>query len=91
MFEARELSKLIREKKKHHLRQDMDYAGQEALDPNAAWDAKQDAEVNTILDNPNHEPATEEEMGENDSSQDKRSLKRAMSVINKYFHTMLVK
>lgn len=91
MFESKELSKIIREKKKRSLRQDMDYAGQEALDPNEAWDAKQDAEVNTTLDEPDHEPASEEEMGEDDSSQDKKSLKRAMSIVNKFFSTMMIK
>ena len=91
MFAAKELSKQIREKKKSSLRQDMDYAGQDAVDPNAAWDADQGAKVNHTLEEPDHEPASAEEMGENDSSQEKKSLKRAMGIINKYFSEMMIK
>lgn len=83
------LSKEIRMRKKGKLKPDMDYAGQEAMDPNAAWDAKQDAEVNTILGEPDHEPASKAEMGENDSSQNKRDLKKSMARINSYFNELL--
>ena len=48
-MDGKSLSKMIREKKKGALRQDMDYAGQDAVDPNEAWDAKQAAEVNAAL------------------------------------------
>lgn len=88
MFE--ELSKQIRRKKKGQLRQDMDSAGQDALDPNDAWDAKQNAEVNSALEEPDHEPASPEEMGENDSSQERYQLKRALARINRYFDSMLI-
>lgn len=79
------LSKMIRDKKKNTLRPDMDDAGQEGVDPNTAWDVHQAEEVNSTLDAPDHEPASDSEMGENDSSQDKSSLKRAHSIVKKYF------
>ncbi len=66
----------------------MDDAGQDAVDPNAAWDAKQAAEVNDTLDNPDHEPATDAEMGENESSQDKAYLKKAVARIAKYIESL---
>jgi hypothetical protein len=88
-LDGKSLSKFIREKKKKlghaSYRQDMDYAGQDAVDPNEAWDAKQDMEVNDTLDNPDHEPASDAEMGENESSQDKEQLKRAVARIAAYF------
>jgi len=82
------LSKMIRDKKKGSLRPDMDDAGQEAVDPNEAWDAKQAEEVNETIDSPDHEPASAKEMGEEDSSQDKADLKRAMAIVKKYFDKM---
>ena len=88
MLDGKELSKLIRMKKKGALRQDMDYAGQEAVDPNEAWDAKQAAEVNEALGDPDHEPASDAEMGENESSQDVEQLKRSMARINRYFQSL---
>lgn len=92
MFEAREISRAIRAKKnKTRLRPDLDSAGQDSLDPNEAWDAKQDGEVNEVLGDPDHEPATDAEMGENDSSQDVRALKRAMAIVNSYFSRMMLK
>lgn len=90
MFEAAQLSKLIRDKKKKALRADMDDAGQDTVAPETAWQAKMDADVNATLDNPDHEPASADEMGENDSSQDQKSLKRAMGIINKFFSTMMI-
>lgn len=91
MFEARELSKLIRDKKKRALRADLDDAGQDTVAPETAWQAKMDADVNTTLDDPDHEPATESEMGGDGTSQDTKSLKRAMSLINSYFSKMMIK
>jgi hypothetical protein len=88
MVDAKSLSKMIRSKKMRSLRPDMDDAGQEAVDPNEAWDAKQAHEVNEALDDPDHEPASEAEMGENESSQDIHQLKRAVSRINKYFDSL---
>lgn len=82
------LSKMIRDKKKNKLKPDMDYAGQEAVDPNEAWDMKQANEVNEATGEPDHEPASPTEMGEGDSSQDKSDLKRAMSIVKKYFDKM---
>lgn len=84
------LSKEIRMRKKAKLRPDMDYAGQDAVDPNAAWDAKQDAQVNETLGEPDHEPATDAEMGENESSQNKRDLTKVMNRINGYFKELLM-
>lgn len=89
MFE--ELSKQIRMKKKASLRPDMDYAGQDAVDPNAAWDAQQNAEVNKTLGDEDHAPASASEMGENESSQDKSQLKKALARINSYFDKMTFK
>jgi hypothetical protein len=89
MFE--DISKQIRMKKKGKLRPDMDDAGQEAVDPNAAWDAKQNAEVNAVLGDPDHEPASASMMGEGESSQDEGVRKRISARINKYFDTMKIK
>lgn len=91
MFEdAKAVSKMIRAKKKQgtDYAPDMDYAGQEAVDPNEAWDDKMATEVNETLGDPDHEPATDAEMGENESSQEKSQLKKAMARINKYFDAM---
>lgn len=88
IVDAKAVSKAIRMKKKGSLRPDMDYAGQEAVDPNEAWDAKMATEVNEAMDEPNHEPATPEEMGENDPSNDLPQLKRAVARIHKYFESL---
>lgn len=82
------LSKMIREKKKNKLRPDMDYAGQDAVDPNTAWDEKQAAEVNDVLDDPDHEPATASMMGEGESSQDEGSRKKISARIAKYMESL---
>ncbi len=91
-MDGKMLSKMIREKKKRgehsDYRPDMDYAGQEAVDPNEAWDDKQAMEVNEAMGEPDHEPASEAEMGENESSQDKEMLRKTMERINKYFDSM---
>jgi hypothetical protein len=92
MMDGKSLSKMIRMKKKQQgeadLNPDMDYAGQEAVDPNEAWDDKQAMEVNEAMGEPDHEPASSEEMGEHESSQDKAMLKKTMMRINKYFDSM---
>jgi hypothetical protein len=87
-MDGKSLSKMIREKKKGSLRPDMDYAGQEAVDPNTAWDEKQASEVNDVLDDPDHEPASASEMGENESSQDESSRKKISARIAKYLESL---
>lgn len=87
-MDGKSLSKMIREKKKGSLRQDMDYAGQDAVDPNEAWDAKQASEVDEVLGDPDHEPASKAEMGENESSQDEGSRKKISSRLKKYMDEM---
>ena len=82
------LSAAIRKRKKDHLKPDMDYAGQDAVDPNVAWDEKQNTEVNDALDDPDHEPASAAEMGENESSQDRGQLKKSVSRVRKYFESL---
>jgi len=87
-----DISKMIREKKKREgqadLKPDMDYAGQEAIDPNEAWDMKQSAEVNEALGEKDPEPPSESEMGEHESSQDIGQLKKSMARIAKYIDSL---
>lgn len=91
-MDGKSLSAMIRKKKKEGMhadyRQDMDYAGQDAVDPNVAWDEKQAMEVNDAMGEPDHEPASASEMGENESSQDKMQLKKAMARIAKYIESL---
>lgn len=84
MLDPKGLSKMIRDKKKNVLRQDMDYAGQDAIDPNEALDLKTAAEINDTLGEQDHEPASASEMGENESSQEKKALKASSTRIAKY-------
>jgi hypothetical protein len=95
MIDGAKLSKYIRDKKKKSgqadLRQDMDYAGQEGVDPNDAWDEKQAMEVNEAMDSEPEGSASEAEMGEHESSQDKDHLKRAMARINSYMDELFSK
>lgn len=92
MLDGKSLSAAIRKKKKESgqadLRQDMDYAGQDAVDPNAAWDEKQNMEVSDVLGQPDHEPATASEMGENESSQDEGKRKKISARIAKYMESL---
>lgn len=88
MFDAKGLSKAIRDKKKNVLRQDMDYAGQDAIDPNEALDIQKNLEVSDALDEPDHEPASDKEMGEDESSQDKAWLKKSVARIAKYLESL---
>jgi hypothetical protein len=87
-MDGKSLSKMIREKKKGSLRQDMDYAGQDAVDPNEAWDSKQASEVNDVLDDPDHEPASKAEMGENESSQSLEAREKISARLKKYMDAM---
>jgi hypothetical protein len=92
MMDGKSLSEAIRKRKKHEgaadLRPDMDYAGQDAVDPNTAWDEQQNMEVSNALDMPDHEPATPKEMGEDESSQDVAELKKSLARISKYFESL---
>lgn len=88
MLDGKSLSKMIRMRKKDSLRADMDSAGQEGVDPNVAWDEKQDSDVNEILGEPDHEPASDSEMGDNESSQDVAQLKKSMARIAKYIDSL---
>ena len=87
-MDGKALSAAIRKRKKDSLRPDWDVAGQEAVDPNVAWDEKQNVEVNEALDDPDHEPASKAEMGENESSQDVAQLKKSVARIAKYFEML---
>ncbi len=88
MEDGKALSAMIRKKKKGSLRQDMDYAGQDAVDPNTAWDEKQATEVNEVLGDPDHERPSKKEMGEDESSQSLEARKRISARINKYFESL---
>jgi hypothetical protein len=88
MMDPKGLSAAIRKRKMNKLKPDWDVAGQEAVDPNVAWDEKMGAEVNDVLDDPDHEPASDAEMGENESSQDLGQLKKSVARIAKYFESL---
>ncbi len=82
------LSAMIRKRKKDSLRPDMDSAGQIAVDPNAAFDMEQAERVNETLGEPDHEPASDKEMGEDESSQDKASLSKSQASIKRYLDSL---
>lgn len=88
MFDSKALSAAIRKRKKDSLRPDWDVAGQEAVDPNVAWDEKQNTEVNEALHDPDHEPASDAQMGEHEPSQDVAFLKKAVARMAKYFESL---
>ena len=88
MVDGKALSAAIRNRKKDSLKPDMDYAGQDAVDPNTAWDEKQNTEVNEVLGEPDHAPASASMMGEHESSQDEHSRKKISARIAKYFESM---
>lgn len=88
MMDGKALSAAIRKRKMDKLRPDMDDAGQDAVDPNVAWDEKMNTDVNETLDDPDHEPASKSEMGENESSQDIAQLKKSVTRIHKYFESL---
>ena len=83
-----DISAMIRKQKKNKLRPDMDDAGQEAVDPNEAWDDKMAGEVNVALGDPDHPPASATEMGEGESSQDEASRKKISARIAKYMESL---
>lgn len=90
MLDAKALSEAIRKRKKNLLRQDLDSAGQIALDPNALDDIRQNERVSEIMEDAgtegkDHEPATPVEMGEHESSQDVKKLKKVSARILGYF------
>ena len=85
MINAKALSKAIRDKKKNLLRPDMDYAGQEALDPTAADDIEQNERVSETLGMPDHEKPSDAAMGEGSSSQDEAARKKISKRIASYF------
>jgi hypothetical protein len=90
MLDGKELSAAIRKKKKEQTsyRQDMDYAGQDAIDPSEASDIKANQEVSDVLDAPDHAPATASEMGENESSQDESKRKKISARLSKYLESL---
>ena len=89
MVDGKALSAMIRKKKKGSLRPDLDDAGQKGVDPVAAWDDKQASEVNEVLGDPDHEPASAREMGEDESSQDENKRKKISKRINSYFDELM--
>jgi hypothetical protein len=91
MFDSKELSKHIRDKKKRAYRPDMDSAGQEGVPPEAALAADLNAKVSATLDDPDHEPASEKEMGEEESSQSLEKRKKVSARLNSYFDSMDIK
>jgi hypothetical protein len=93
MFNPKGMSAAIRMKKKALLKPDMDYAGQEALQPTTADEIKQNLEVSHALEDAgvegmDHEPASPEEMGEGDNTQDVKDLKKISARIAKYFESL---
>lgn len=88
MMDGKGLSAAIRKRKMDKLRPDWDAAGQDAVDPNVAWDEKMNTEVNETLDDPDHEPVSDAEMGENESSQEISDLKKSVARIHKYFESL---
>ena len=88
MMDGKALSKMIRMRKKNSLRPDMDDAGQEAIDPVAAWDMKQAAEIDDVLGDPTPSPPSAREMGEDDSSQSLEKRKRISARLAKYFDSL---
>ena len=88
MMDPKGLSKAIRDKKKKSLRPDLDDAGQEGMDPNEALDLKQNQEISDVLDEQDHEPASDKEMGEDESSQEVEQLKKSSARIAKYLQSL---
>lgn len=93
MLNAKAMSAAIRMKKKNLLRPDLDSAGQTALDPDTADEIKQNLRVSETMEDAgvegmDHEPASPEEMGEHESSQDVMALKKSVARIAKYFETL---
>ena len=94
-MDAQSLSAAIRKKKKQmgqaDYRQDMDYAGQDAVDPNVALDAKHNMEVSDVLGDPDHDSPSASAMGEDESTQKLSDRKKISARINRYFDEMTIK
>jgi hypothetical protein len=93
MLDAKALSKAIRMKKKNLLKPEMDYAGQEALDPDTADEIKQNLRIGQTMEESgvegyDHEPPSAAAMGEDDDSQDLATRKKISARINKYFESL---
>ena len=89
-MDGKEMSKMIRKRKKDSLRPDMDSAGQEAQDPNVVLDEKHEAEVNDVLGTSPEGSASAAEMGENESSQSEMQLKKSMKRIGSYLDKLKI-
>jgi len=94
-MEGSALSKYIREKKKKagqaNLRADMDYAGQDGVDPNDAWDEKQDMEINEAMNEEPEKSASASMMGEGESTQKLSDRKKISARIGKYMDEIFYK
>jgi hypothetical protein len=87
-MDGKELSKMIRDRKKGRMVADLDDAGPEGLPPEKALSAELNAKVNEVTSSPDHEPASATEMGEGESSQEKGPLKKSMARISAYLNKM---
>lgn len=90
---AKGMSAAIRMKKKNLLRPDMDYAGQDGLQPTTADEIEQNLRISETMEDAgvegmDHEPASPEAMGEGESSQDVKQLKKSIARIAKYFESL---
>jgi len=85
MIDAKGMSAAIRKKRKNLLKPDMDYAGQEALDPCATDEIEQNDRVSETLGAPDHEKPSDAAMGEDTSSQDEAKRKKISARIGSYF------
>jgi hypothetical protein len=93
MIDAAALSAAIRKKKKNLLKPDMDYAGQEALNPTTTDEVEQNLRVGQALEEAgtegyDHPHVSDEEMGEDENSQDIKVLKRISARIASYFDSL---
>lgn len=93
MVNAKELSKAIRLKKKNLLKPDLDDAGQEAEQPTTVDEIEQNLRVGQTMEDAgvegyDHAPASAEEMGENESSQDVAKLKKISARIARYLDSL---
>ena len=93
MFDAKGLSKAIRDKKKNKLKPDMDYAGQEAIDPDTADEIEQNLRISHTMEEAgvegaDHAPISGKAMGEDDDSQDTPTRKKISARIAKYMDSL---
>jgi hypothetical protein len=92
MLNAKELSRAIRMKKKNLLRPDWDLAGQN-LEPTTVDELEQNIRISDALEDAgvegrDHEPPSDTEMGEHESTQNIRDLKKISARIAKYFESL---